>query len=153
MWFNVSTKKFQISFTCFDHLIRNTSIARNIKKRLNVSNMFKNLTNFGYQRNFKEAVGFYVAYLLFNAIIAAIVGATVSLTKTGSFFNFGISVGSTVAIINCFGLSLLISKEKGLLGNLGVIMLVILSGLLAMFAGGLGGLIPTTYLSTRPTKR
>ena len=115
--------------------------------------MFKNLTNFGYQRNFKEAVGFYVAYLLFNDIIAAIVGATVSLTKTGSFFNFGISVGSTVAIINCFGLSLLISKEKGLLGNLGVIMLVILSGLLAMFAGGLGGLIPTTYLSTRPTKR
>lgn len=121
----------------------------NIKKILNVSDMFKNLTNFGYQRNAKEAVGFYIAYLVLNAIIAGVFAFVISLAKAGSLFNFGISVGSSSAIIFCFGLSLSIAKEKGLLRNFGVILLIFLSGLLAMFVGGLGGLLPTAYLSTK----
>jgi len=49
-------------------------------------------------------------------------------------------------------ISFLIVKEKKLLNNLKYILLIFLSGLLAIFTGILGGLILTAYLTTKPNQ-
>jgi len=116
--------------------------------------MFNNLTNFGYQRSAKEAVGFYIAYLvlfLFAGVILTVVGALI--TSPNNPFEFGVLIGSIVASISSLGVSFLILKEKKLLGNFGCILLFLLSGLLAFFVGGIVGLIPAAYLTTKPTNR
>ncbi|RPJ75173.1 MAG: hypothetical protein EHM20_09395 [Alphaproteobacteria bacterium] len=67
-------------------------------------------------------------------------------------YNFGLIIGNVVAIVFSLGVSFLILKEKNLLGNFGFILLALLSGLLAIFLGGFGGLIPAAYLTTKPAK-
>lgn len=65
-------------------------------------------------------------------------------------YNFGLIIGNIVAVIVSLGVSFLVLKEKKLLGNFVFILLALLSGLLAIFLGGLGGLIPAAYLTTKP---
>lgn len=65
-------------------------------------------------------------------------------------YNLGIIIGNIVAIVVSIGVSFLILKEKNLLGNLGFVLLALFSGILAAFFGGLGGLIPAAYLTTKP---
>lgn len=113
--------------------------------------MFKNLINFSYQRNTKEAIGFYMAYLALMVATAIILGSMGSLVTQNNTFNFGLRIGNIVAIIVSLGLSFIILKDKKLLGNFGFILLILLSGLLAIFFGGLGGLVPAAYLTTKPT--
>lgn len=36
--------------------------------------MFTNLTNFSLQRDLKQAIGFYIAYLLLGLLLGALVG-------------------------------------------------------------------------------
>lgn len=112
--------------------------------------MFKNLTNFGYQRSAKEAIGFYIAYLALFMLIGAIFGGIGGLVAQNKTFDFGLRIGNIVAIITSLGLSFLILKEKNLLGSFGFILLALLSGLIALFIGGLGGLLPAAYLTTKP---
>ncbi len=69
----------------------------------------------------------------------------------GVAYEAGFRVGNIGAIIICPLLSFLILKEKKLLNNFGLIILAILSGLIAVFVGAIGGLIPIAYLTTRPT--
>ncbi len=116
--------------------------------------MFTNLTKFSYQRSTKEAVGFYIAYLvlimLSGGILAGILGFLIS--PTGNSFEFGMRIGGIVAIIFSLGISFLILKEKKLLNSFKFILILLLSGLFAILLGGIGGLIPAAYLTTRPSK-
>lgn len=114
--------------------------------------MFKNLTNFAYQRTPKEAVGFYIAFLVLIMLIAAIMGGVLALVMPNFSFNSGVRIGTICALISSLGLSFVILKEKKSLGNFSLILLALLSGLLSLLAGGLGGLIPVAYLTTRPAK-
>lgn len=110
--------------------------------------MFKELTNFSYQRTTKEAIGFYLAYLGALMIISAVLGAILSVIVQN---NVGFKVGVVVAIIASTGISFWIIKEKNLLNHFEMILLALLAGVLAVFLGGLGGLIPAAYLTTRAT--
>ncbi|HPW89969.1 MAG TPA: hypothetical protein PLJ40_00930 [Paludibacteraceae bacterium] len=106
--------------------------------------MFKKLTDFGYQRTTKEAIGFYLAYLLMVMVVAGVLAAILGvIVQSNDTFNLGVKIGTTVAIIASLGISFWILKEKKLLSNFGLI-------LLAVFIGGIGGLIPAAYLTTRP---
>ena len=112
--------------------------------------MFKNLTSLGYQRSTKEAFGFYLAYLVLIMIVGAMLAGTLGVAMQNNTFDFGLRVGSVIAAIASTGVSFFILKEKKLLGNFSFILLALLAGLLALFIGGLGGLIPAAYLTTRP---
>jgi hypothetical protein len=65
-------------------------------------------------------------------------------------YNLGLIIGNIVAIVVSLGVSFLILKEKNLLGNFSFVLLAFFSGVLAIFLGGLGGLIPAAYLTTKP---
>jgi hypothetical protein len=114
-------------------------------------NIFNNLTDFGYQRSTKEAIGFYIAYLFLIIIIGLLLGFGLGAIVQNNTYNFGLAIGNIVAIVVSLGVSFLILKEKRLLGNFGFVLLALLSGLLAIFLGGLGGLIPAAYLTTKPS--
>jgi membrane protease YdiL (CAAX protease family) len=111
--------------------------------------IFNNLADFDYQRSIKEAIGFYIAYFFLAIILAVFLALVLSATMQNNIYDFGL-IGNTVAIIVSPGVSFLILKEKKLLGNFGFILLALLSGLLAIFLGVLGGLIPAAYLTTKP---
>ena len=110
--------------------------------------------NLHFKRSTKEAFGFYFAYLLLVLIISVIISVGIALIfKSSNFnsgFNMGLRIGTIIAVIISLGLSFLVLKEKKLLRNFGLILLALLSGLLAFFLGGLGGLIIASYLTTRP---
>lgn len=114
--------------------------------------MFKHLTEFGYTRNAKEAIGFYIAHLilimLVSALLAPVLGMMMNIADTDSF-NFGLKIGKITAAVITTVIAFLILKEKKLLDNFGYILLALLSGILAVFIGGLGGLIPVAFLTTR----
>lgn len=111
--------------------------------------MFKNLTKFEYKRSTKEAVGFYLAYLLLTILIGGLMGGLVGVVSGGGGFELGLRVGQTVAVLVTMGLAVMILKNKGILNKFGNIMLVVLTGFLAFFGGGLLGLIPAAYLTTK----
>lgn len=114
--------------------------------------MFKHLTDLGYKRNKKEAFGFYVAYFILTILTAGLLGGVFSIIIAKDIvdsLDIGMRVGTIVAIIISTGASFFVLKEKKLLGNFGFILLVILSGVLAIFTGAIGGLIPTAFLTTR----
>ena len=113
-------------------------------------NIFKNLTDFGYQRSTKEAIGFYIAYLFLIIIFGALIGFGLGSIMQNDTYGFGLRVGNIIAVVVSLGISFLILKEKKLLGNFGFILLALLSGVLSIILGGLGGLIPAAYLTTKP---
>lgn len=107
--------------------------------------MFKNLTDFSYKRNLKEAIGFYLAYLLLGVILGGIAGAL--FVSQG--FNQGVRVGTIVSIILSLVISGLLLKEKNLFRNFSYILLALLSGILAAFGGSLLGLIIPAVITTK----
>lgn len=116
--------------------------------------MFKDLTKLGYDRSPSQAVGFYLAYMLLLAAVAALISGIIGsfMPDEKSAFDIGLKIGATIAVLSCLALSLMILKEKKQLDNFSLILLSFLSGLIAIFIGGLGGLIPVAYLTTRKSK-
>ena len=111
--------------------------------------MFKNLTDFSYKRTRKEALGFYLSYLLLIIIVGGLIGALAGLVIGEGSFEIGLRFGNIVAILTVLGLSFAILKKKNLLNNFGYILLALVSGILAFLGGGLLGLIPAAYLTTK----
>jgi len=116
--------------------------------------MFKKLTEFGYKRTIWEAIGFYLAYLvlifLTAAVAGAFLGAVLPAEKVLAYSNLA---GITIAFVMCLGLSgLILTKKK--LNSFGYLLFVVLSGILPLLIGALGGLIPVAFLTTRkPAKK
>lgn len=116
--------------------------------------MFANLTNFSQKRTTKEALGFYLAYLLLGFILGAVAGAlgAVILAKGGSTsetYSAAAQSGMIVAIIYPMVISFLILKGKKLTSNFGYILLAIAAGILGYFGGALLGLLPAAFLTTK----
>jgi len=111
--------------------------------------MFRNLTDFSYKRTGKEALGFYIGYLVFIVVVGAILGGVLGLVLGEESFEIGLRVGNILAILATLALSFLILSKKKMMNNFGLILLALLSGLLAFIGGGLLGLIPTAYLTTK----
>lgn len=115
--------------------------------------MFSNLVNFGFKRNFIQAVGFYIAYLVLTILVAVLLAAVIGMaTGNSESFEFGLMIGNVSAILVILGLSYLILDEKNLLRSFPFILLSLIAGVLAYFGGGMLGLIPIAYLTTRESK-
>lgn len=111
--------------------------------------MFTNLTNLSYQRNKKEALGFYITYLVITILLGTFISAVAGLIVGHSSFSLGIKIATLTALVVSMALSFLIIKRKKTTDNYGYIIIALLSGVLALLGGGILSLIPTTYLSTR----
>lgn len=117
--------------------------------------MFTKLTEFGYKRSGKEAFGFYIAYLFFGIVLGALAGALyASVTLDGnSGYEDGVSagqrVGGVISILYPLVLAFLVVTRRNLTKDFLSIILAVLSGILGIFGGGLLGLIPVAYLTTK----
>lgn len=110
--------------------------------------MFENISNFGFERTGKQAFGFYLAYLFLGIILGMLIGGIYGAIAGGPSFENGVHAGQIVAIFYCLGLGITVAHSKGLFPSFKVMFLVLLSGLLAVFIGAIGGLIPIAYIST-----
>lgn len=120
--------------------------------------MFQDLANFGLKRTGIQAVGFYIAYLVLIVVLAAVIGGITGVVTGSNSFEFGLRLGQLVAIAGSMFIAYKITSEKKIEKEFSSILMVGLGGLLAVFGGGLLGLIPAAYLSTqkgakKPAKR
>lgn len=111
--------------------------------------MFKNLFNLQIKRSASQAFGFYIAYLVLFCTCLLIGGAILGIVFDAGV-EAGFKFGSVAAILVCPGVGLAVLKQKGAF-SFGNVLLVLLSGVLAIFGGGLLGFIPVSFLTTKPS--
>ena len=105
--------------------------------------MFDDLFTLEKQRTIEQTIGFYLAYLLFTILVAAIIGGLIMQDIEGS-----VLIGLRAAAIFCLALSFLILYKKNQF-NLPMVLIALSSGLAAMVLGSLLGLVLVAYLTTR----
>ena len=114
--------------------------------------MFKDLLLFEKERTPKEALGFYLAYLLLTALLGGLTSfLLVPYDPSMGFadeFQASAAVGQNTVVIFCLALSFMILYKKKKLQSFGLVLIGVLSGFCAIFLGGLLGLVPTAYLTT-----
>jgi hypothetical protein len=115
--------------------------------------MFDKLSDFSYRRTSTEAVGFYLAYLVLTIILSIAASLLLAPAFRVDGFVSGYRIGNFMAIVVSLVLAFTILHRKQLLDNMGLILVAVLAGVLAYFGGGLLGLIPVAYLTTRPPWR
>jgi len=108
--------------------------------------VFENLTDLGLRRTSKQAIGFYLAYFLIFILIGGICGGLFGVITGNSDFVTGMRVGQTVVTILCLALAIAITLKKNQIGFKSI-LLILLSGILSLFLGALGGLIPIAFLT------
>lgn len=115
--------------------------------------MLKKLFNYSLERKPLEALVFYIFYFILIVIFGAIVAYVLGLaTGQQNDFNFGVKVGSYLAILNSILLTLAVLKSKKMFSDLPYLALLPIVGVLSYFGGAFLGLIPATYLTTRKIK-
>ena len=118
--------------------------------------MFKHLANFSYQRNKKEALGFYLTYLLLFVIIGAIVASIIGIATNTVPKNFsdtftkGEEVGAVIVGLGSAALSIAILSAKKE-SRYWLVLLALIGGMLCLFGGGLFGFIVPAYFTTIPS--
>jgi drug/metabolite transporter (DMT)-like permease len=116
--------------------------------------MFQHLTDFAYQRTKKQALGFYIAYLALIIAIGGLLGIFIQATSP-SQKDTSVTLyytGSLLAILASLLLALTVAVSKRIYTQVSVILVIILSGVFGSMAGGMLGLIPVAYLTTRENK-
>ncbi len=121
--------------------------------------IFFGLSNFSLKRTAKQAVGFYIVYLVLLIVLAVVVGLVAgavlnasnsSITNSfASSFSFGIGLGAVISVVCIIILGILILKGKKSYKNPVSIICVLIAIVLGVFGGALLGLIPLAYLTTR----
>ncbi len=122
--------------------------------------MFKKLSDFSYERNWKEAIGFYLAYLLLGIILGFASGFIlgVFIYSVGTIHNFetnyeiGRRVGVSFYMIYILVIFVLLLAKKKMLNNFGYILLGLFNLILSVFGGAIFGLIIPAFITTRKTK-
>lgn len=115
--------------------------------------MFSNLTDLSFKRSAIQAVGFYIAYLVLTVVLGGLAGGVFSiltsdLTVAGSYLS-GVRIGAVLAVVVSTSLAFVVVSKKQRLSNFLYLILIVLSGILALLAGGLAGLIIPAFLTTR----
>lgn len=117
--------------------------------------MFKHLTDFSYKRNWKEALGFYLAYAFLGLVLLVVIGEIIALpysSPTATFdqgYKLGQSIGSVLAPIYCLVIACLLLIKKKFYKNFGYILLGILTGALGLAGGVILGLIIPAVMTTK----
>jgi hypothetical protein len=115
--------------------------------------MFKHLTDFGYKRNNKEALGFYLVYLVLFVLIGAVVAAIIGIATNTIPQNFndtftkGEEAGAIIVGLGSAALSITILSAKNE-SRYGFVLLALIGGVLCLFGGGLFGFIIPAYFTT-----
>ena len=114
--------------------------------------MFKDLLLFEKDRTPKEALGFYLAYLLLAALCGGLlafffVPYDPSMTHAEAVQS-GTAVGAYAAPIFCLAVSFTILYKKKKLLSFELVLIGLVSGICAIFLGALLGLVPIAYLTT-----
>lgn len=112
--------------------------------------LFSDLTKLGKVRSGWQALGFFLAYLALGMLLAAFAGGVSDFfIKTSTFrdgFDAGAKFGHFAAVIFCPAVSFMIIRAKRNY-SFAALALVIVSGLLALALGMLGGLMPSSILT------
>lgn len=123
--------------------------------------MFKNLFNFGYKRNLKEAIGFYLAFSFLCILLYSLIGG-LSLIGigfvTGKSYTFkegyaiGLKIGYLSNIIFILTICGLLLTKKRLWSSFGCVILGLMSCLASVIGGSMLALIPLAFITTRPSR-
>ena len=111
--------------------------------------MFQEIMNFTYQRTTKQAIGWYLMYLVICVVMGFAVGHIAGMfSSPAGAANVGLMAGQISAIPYhvALGVLLLWHRDKSATN----VMLVLLSVVLSIALGAFGGLIPLAFLSRRP---
>lgn len=111
--------------------------------------MFRQLGNFGYQRNIVQAVGFYLIYLVSGVIAIAGLAFLAALANGISGYEQGLQFGTALGMMLTALLAFLVLKAKGLLRHAGYLLVGLLSVAGAAAGGLLLSLIFVAFLTTR----
>jgi uncharacterized membrane protein YhdT len=113
------------------------------------NDVFKDLFAFEKERNAREALGFYLAYLVLFMVLAFLIGGVAAVMLGFEDFEDGIIVGTLLAIVVCTALPFIVLYKKNQLKNYGLVLIALSSGICALLSGLLLGLIPVSYLTTK----
>ncbi len=115
-----------------------------------IRDTFRELMNFSYRRNWLQAIGWYVIFLVIGAVLGAVVGrvAAINAISFSQGFDLGNKAGQLSAIPYHIVLAALLvwPRPKDAVN----IMLAIAGVAISSVFGALGGLIPLAVLTTRP---
>ncbi len=114
--------------------------------------MFSNLTAFAMVRTGKQALGFYIVYLVIAIIVGGIAGGLGGLITSAAQepvdMQVGVKWGAAAAVVYVILIGMIIVIRKKL--GIGYVILALVGGLLALLGGGVLGLIPAALMTTRP---
>ena len=111
--------------------------------------MFKNLLHFSYKRNWKEAIGFYLAFVfltIFSFFIIGMLQGTIGLTNENFLMT---KIGRILEIVFASVIFILLLKNKKLFANFEYIILFLLNIGLTIFGGVFLGLIIPAITTTK----
>jgi hypothetical protein len=115
-----------------------------------IRDTFRELMNFSYRRNWLQAIGWYLIFLVIGAVLGAVVGRVTAINAIS--FSQGFDVGNKAGQLSAIPYhivlaALLVWPRPKDAPN---IMLVITGVAISSVFGALGGLIPLAVLTTRP---
>lgn len=114
--------------------------------------MFKSLTDLGYKRTALQAFGFYLAYFILGVIGGGLIGALIGVIDPANVSTNVAQIVTPCVVVYALVLSFLIVKNKSKKIAFKHVLLIVLSGVLALFGAGLLGIIPAAYLTTLEKK-
>lgn len=115
--------------------------------------MFEDLTNFAKNRTNKQAVGFYLVYVIFSVLLGAVIGgffgAILGGDDSAARLEAATRTGAIIAPIFSMIIFFLIYRKKRL-NSMSFLFLGLLSAVLALLGGTLLGVIFPAFLTTVP---
>lgn len=114
--------------------------------------MFLNLAKYETKRTGKDAVGFYLAYLLLGLMLGFAIAFVAGVLNPENVKHAALVAGSIFAVIYCITIAILIAVKKSLTSSFQTLLLIGITAITSIFLGALGGLIPVAYLTTIPNK-
>lgn len=112
--------------------------------------MFKELLNLEKDRSTKEAIGFYIAYVIVAILALFILGMLMEIIFSIGYEN-GKKFGQVFSIIMPPIISFMIISSKNIL-NFKYALFSLLAGILGLF-GVFVGFIPVAFLTTRKSNK
>ena len=120
--------------------------------------MFEKLTDFAYTRSTKQAIGFYIVWLLVLIVISGSLALSYEIVAADPGKTFaegyavGIRIGSIFAFIASAFFVVRVAMAKKRFSDSKMILYVLGTLVLVIIGGGLLGLIIPAYLTTLPVK-
>ena len=115
--------------------------------------MFSHLTDFGYQRSKKQALGFYLTYVLGLLLLSGIAGfwsviVQQAITHAAADYQQSANVGMIIAAIGSAAITYAVIARKNLKAS--YLAVVLLAGISGGLLGAFVGVLFAAVVSTKP---